>query len=221
MDITGGMSVDIFQSMADGVSNASVVVCFLSQRYQESENCMLECKYAKQCGVGLIPVMMQSQWKPSGWLGIIMAGALWVRLSEESQFEENVHQLHGQIQQVVGASNEIEIGEINDEAMVQPNEAKEELERLRDDLVLKTDSKTAVAAVVADPLQPATIPAGVPKLPAKFQSTQPIRELTRLVLSTAARDMSMARVGFWGRCPLPSLSDPCSKYFECSSLTIN
>lgn len=209
MDITGGMSVDIFQSMADGVSNASVVVCFLSQRYQESENCMLECKYAKQCGVGLIPVMMQSQWKPSGWLGIIMAGKLWVRLSEESQFEENVHQLHGQIQLVVGASNDIE--EINDEAVVQPNEAKEELERLRDDLVLKADSKTAVAAVVADPLEHATIPAGVPKLPAKFQSTQPIRELTRLVLSTAARDMSMPRVGFWGRFPLPSLSDPHSK----------
>jgi hypothetical protein len=41
MDISGGMGADIYESMADGVSNASVVVCFMSQKYQESENCML------------------------------------------------------------------------------------------------------------------------------------------------------------------------------------
>jgi tetratricopeptide (TPR) repeat protein len=38
----------------------------------------------------------------------------------------------------------------------------------------------------------------VPKLPPKFQTTEQIEELTRLVLSTSARDMSMCRVGFWG-----------------------
>ena len=41
MDIAGGMSADIYESMAEGVSNASVVVCFMSQKYQESENCTL------------------------------------------------------------------------------------------------------------------------------------------------------------------------------------
>ena len=37
MDIAGGMSADIYESMAEGVSNASVVVCFMSQKYQDSE----------------------------------------------------------------------------------------------------------------------------------------------------------------------------------------
>ena len=41
MDIDGGMQVDIFDSMAQGVANAAVVVAFISQRYQDSENCKL------------------------------------------------------------------------------------------------------------------------------------------------------------------------------------
>ena len=41
MDIDGGMAGDIYDSMAAGVSNAAVVVAFLSQRYQGSENCQV------------------------------------------------------------------------------------------------------------------------------------------------------------------------------------
>jgi hypothetical protein len=54
------------------------------------------------------------------------------------------------------------------------------------------------AGVLADPSQPATIPAVVPKLPTMFQTTGQIAELTRLVLSTSASDMHKSRVGFWG-----------------------
>ena len=197
MDISGGMGQDIYESMAEGVSNASAVVCFMSQKYQLSENCTLEIKYAKQCGVEIIPVMMEGGgWRASGYLGIITAGALWTPLSDESQFEENVRQLHGQIQKGLGASSlDLEVRG-DDEGAATVKEAKEELERLRDDLMSKED--TASAAVLADPSQPATIPAGVPKLPPKFQSTEQIEELTKLLLSTAAADMTMSRVGFWG-----------------------
>ena len=34
MDTQGGMSTDVYDSMAEGVSNASVVVCFMSTKYQ-------------------------------------------------------------------------------------------------------------------------------------------------------------------------------------------
>ena len=36
MDIDGGMQQDIYESMAAGVENAACVVCFMSQKYQES-----------------------------------------------------------------------------------------------------------------------------------------------------------------------------------------
>ena len=52
--------------------------------------------------------------------------------------------------------------------------------------------------MLAAPSEPATLPVGVPQLPAMFQKTEQISELTRLVLSTAASDMAMPRVGFWG-----------------------
>ena len=187
MDIRSGMGADIYEGMANAVSNASAVVCFMSEKYQQSANCMLEVKFAKQSGVGMIPVMMEgSGWRPSGWLGLITAGSLWVRLSDESQFEDNIRQLYGQIQGMAGATVEIE--EANDEGVATAAEAKEELARLRDDLEAKAESQT-IAAVLADPSQPATIPAGVPKLPPRFETTDQIRELTRLVLSTSASDM--------------------------------
>lgn len=146
----------------------------------------------------MVPVIMESGgWRPSGWLGLITAGSLWVRLSDESQFDENIRQLYAQIQDMVGAAPD-DIDERSDDAGVaSATEAKAELDRLREDLNVKNEAR-AVVAQLADPSQPATIPAGVPALPAKFQTTTQIQELTRFVLSTSDSDLRMPRVGFWG-----------------------
>ena len=125
MDISGGMGSDIYDSMAEGVSNAFVVVAFMSQKYQDSENCMLELKFAKQSGVEIIPVMMEGGgWRASGWLGLLTAGSLWTRMTDESQLEENVGQLHGQIQKVMGHHGEDDLDDGLEEIDVSPSEAK-------------------------------------------------------------------------------------------------
>eukprot|EP01047_Picozoa_sp_COSAG01_P103847 COSAG01_NODE_33251_length_567_cov_1.217949_2_plen_122_part_01 len=73
-DIDGGMNVDIYDSMATGVQNAACVIPFMTEKYAASENCALELKFAKEMGVPIVPVMMQSKradgspWKASGWL---------------------------------------------------------------------------------------------------------------------------------------------------------
>ena len=41
-DIDGGMGSDIYDSMAEAVSNAAVVICFMSQLYQDSTNCAFQ-----------------------------------------------------------------------------------------------------------------------------------------------------------------------------------
>jgi hypothetical protein len=41
-DIDGGMTMDIYDSMAEGVQGSAVVVCFMSRKYQQSQNCKLE-----------------------------------------------------------------------------------------------------------------------------------------------------------------------------------
>lgn len=145
----------------------------------------------------MIPVMMEGGgWRPSGWLGLITAGSLWVELSDESQFDENVRQLHAQIQGVVGAAM-ADAEEVSDEGIASATEAQEELARLRENLETKVESQAAAVAALADPSKPATLPAGVPHLPARFRATEQIHELTRLVLSTSTSDMRMHRVGFW------------------------
>ena len=159
-----------------------------------------EAKYAKQCGVSMIPVIMEGGgWRPSGYLGIIFAGALWISLVDESQFEQSISDLHGQLHKYMSTIEESYVhhdGIVDDEGVTTQAEAKEELQRLRSDLIATSDSSKA--AVLVDPSQPAVVPAGVPRLPARFQTTNQIQELTGLVLSTSAADMSMSRVGFYG-----------------------
>ena len=41
MDIDGGMKSDLYDSMAEGVTGAAVVVAFMSSAYELSENCQL------------------------------------------------------------------------------------------------------------------------------------------------------------------------------------
>jgi hypothetical protein len=43
-------------SMAAGVSGSAVVLCFMSEAYQNSENCKLELKFARQQGIPIVPV---------------------------------------------------------------------------------------------------------------------------------------------------------------------
>ena len=155
-------------------------------------------------GVETIPVMMEAPgWRATGWLGLLTAGQLWIQMTDESKFDENVRQLHGQIQKLDRSQELLEAS--SDEAGgTSSSEAKEELERLRDDLVQTTaESSTVQAAALADPSQPATIPAGVPKLPLRYRATEQIRALKRLVLSTATSSASdhlamPHRVGFFG-----------------------
>eukprot|EP01047_Picozoa_sp_COSAG01_P027193 COSAG01_NODE_1786_length_9231_cov_19.575276_4_plen_57_part_00 len=45
--------------MAEGVQGACVVVCFMSAKYQSSENCKLELKFARQTGCPIVPVMVR------------------------------------------------------------------------------------------------------------------------------------------------------------------
>ena len=132
MDIDGGMQHDVYESMAAGVENAACVVCFLSQKYQESDNCKLELKFAKQSGVPIVPVMVESTkgWRPSGWLGIVVAGALWTPLRSDGEFESNVRSLVEQIKGAVPSSGGVsdDGDDVYDEEEDSGSELRAELE---------------------------------------------------------------------------------------------
>ena len=199
MDIDGGMQQDIYESMAEGVENAACVVCFLSQKYQSSENCKLELKFAKQSGVPIVPVMVESTqgWRPSGWLGIVVAGALWTSLRDDSEFESSVRGLVGQIKGAVPGSGDGVLSDDDDheeegEAGADAGaELRAELARLRK----ATDAKAVVKDVFTfDRDAPAEVFAGVPELPEDFRPTEKISTLRQNLLHST----TPTKIGFWG-----------------------
>jgi len=101
MDIEGGMSGNINDSMAFGVDNAIVVCPFMTQKYSDSKNCKKELNYADaQDHVNVVPIMAQKDWKASGWLGIITAGLLWMDFRPGTDFEKSLTSLTKEIMHV-------------------------------------------------------------------------------------------------------------------------
>eukprot|EP01047_Picozoa_sp_COSAG01_P016832 COSAG01_NODE_874_length_12972_cov_15.914343_5_plen_250_part_00 len=213
MDINGGMSSDIYDSvrpppkefvclmfviassardhhcplssqMAEGVQNAAVVVCFMTKQYQDSKNCALELKFAAQSGVPIVPVMAQAEFTISGWLGILTAGLLWTRMGNESTLDKAIDGLIVQITEAVDP--ESRDGAALAEA-VSTAETKSELLRLQ--------QATGLDERVADQhiLTKALIPPLVPALPPGVLVTPAMQQL-----QSKLSDPSLPRVGFVG-----------------------
>ncbi|XP_074655014.1 uncharacterized protein LOC141908741 [Tubulanus polymorphus] len=97
MDIEGGMSGDINESMAKGVDGAACVCCFMTNKYQDSKNCKRELTYADSQEKTIIPAMTEPSWKATGWLGIITAGLLWIDFRNESNLDTRIDSLAKEI----------------------------------------------------------------------------------------------------------------------------
>ena len=146
----------------------------------------------------IVPVMVESTkgWRPSGWLGIVVAGALWTSLRDESEFDSNIRSLVEQIKGAVPGSGG---GVSDDECEEQEQEVgadagaelRAELERLRK----STEAKATVKdAFTFDRDALAEVADGVPELPDDFRPTAAIRTLTQNLINSTTQ----LKVGFWG-----------------------
>jgi hypothetical protein len=197
MDIDGGMKSDIYDSMAEGVSNAACVVCFMTQAYQDSDNCALELKFAKQSGVPIVAVMMEApdssgrSWRAGSWLGVITAGSLWTPLYDASSHAEQVPNLLRQIELAISpedgdhdAYGDYAGGGGGGQDLFSAEDAREELERLRNDAQPPAISTTAGGMCA--------LPAQVPDLPEGLRITPEMKQLLAALLTSAVR------IGFCG-----------------------
>ena len=185
--------------MAAGVSKAAVVVVFMTQRYQDSDNCRLELKFAKEKNVPLVPVMMQDAWRPDGWLGLIMAGALWTPLHDEASFEQNLYSLVDQIKVVVPSA----ILDAKHPTTASPTtEVEHDVQALRAELdglrqELHTQQRGSAhatrefaAAAGEDSLAP--LPAEVPPLSLHVWPTADMAKLKAMLLADQQHENTMA-----------------------------
>ncbi|XP_076812758.1 uncharacterized protein LOC143459466 isoform X2 [Clavelina lepadiformis] len=81
------MQGSILESMAHAVEDASVVVIAMTEDYKKSNACRTEAEYAYKLRKPVIPLLLQSQYKPDGWLGAVLGMKLYVDLSNEDECE--------------------------------------------------------------------------------------------------------------------------------------
>ena len=167
-------------------------------------SCKLELKFARQTGVPIVPVMMENRaagWKPSDWLGVITAGALWTPLFSEADFETNITSLVSQVQASVGSTTvemlssdssadreEEEEEEQEESSDFSVPEMRQELERLR------ADSEKSGAHQTTMDGEECTLPAMIPETHDGMVVSDSMHTLVDTVISATSK----RRCGFWG-----------------------
>ncbi|CAF1373813.1 unnamed protein product [Rotaria sp. Silwood1] len=125
MDVKGGMEEHLLDSMAAAVQNSAVVVCFLTQKYQDSQNCKEEFKYARKKNKPTIPCLIEAGWKPEGWLDMGVSDLLYIDFNKikenSSNFEDKCEELLKKIKQLA-KTNDYFRTEDEDEASIDNQE---------------------------------------------------------------------------------------------------
>ncbi|XP_072016277.1 uncharacterized protein [Amphiura filiformis] len=86
MDINH-MVGDTLACMADAVENADAILMCVSKRYQNSRNCKKEAEYAFQKDKVIIPLKVEKDFQPTGWLGLLMGTALYYQAHSDEMLD--------------------------------------------------------------------------------------------------------------------------------------
>ncbi|OWF35959.1 uncharacterized protein LOC110442303 [Mizuhopecten yessoensis] len=90
------MRGDVYERMAEAVENAAVVILAMSRSYKMSEYCRREAAYAGKLNKQVIPLKVEKDYDPDGWLGIMTAGSFFYdfgRKSFKSVMAKLLHEL--------------------------------------------------------------------------------------------------------------------------------
>ncbi|XP_067030823.1 uncharacterized protein [Acropora muricata] len=97
------MTGDTLETMARAVEKSSVVLMAMSRKYQSRPNCRSEASYAYKLGKKIIPLMMEENYTPDGWLGLILATKLYMHFEKDTQ--EGIQQLLKEVTNVTAAES--------------------------------------------------------------------------------------------------------------------
>ena len=114
------MGGSTLETMAKAVENSSVVLICLSERYKESPNCRSEAEYTYKLGKDIIPLMMQSNYKPDGWLGMLVGTKFWIDFHSKHVVNPGVTKL---IKELGGRGKDVDVADGPSEPVVQAVQA--------------------------------------------------------------------------------------------------
>ncbi|XP_052813855.1 uncharacterized protein LOC128240906 isoform X2 [Mya arenaria] len=97
MDVDN-MSGSTLDSMARAVEDAEIVLICMSQMYKDSNNCHAEAEYAFALKKKIIPLYMERNYKPDGWLAILCGTKLYFDFSGKYDYEDKLKELLKEIE---------------------------------------------------------------------------------------------------------------------------
>jgi hypothetical protein len=71
------------ESMATAIDNSFCILVCATEKYKESNNCRLEAEYIIQQKKNFIPLILEKNWKFSGWLAMMFGTRLFVDFSKQ------------------------------------------------------------------------------------------------------------------------------------------
>ena len=114
------MGGSTLETMAKAVEDSSVVLICLSERYKESPNCRSEAEYTYKLGKDIIPLMMQRNYKPDGWLGFLLGTKFWIDFHSKTVVKPGVTKL---IKELGGRGKDVDVTDGPSEPVVQAVQA--------------------------------------------------------------------------------------------------
>ncbi|XP_025084084.1 uncharacterized protein LOC112558098 [Pomacea canaliculata] len=87
------MTGSTLEAMALAVERAAVVLVCMSEKYKSSANCRTESEYVFRLRKDIIPLRVQSGYRPDGWLGMLVGTRLYFDFSSEKHMQSNLSKL--------------------------------------------------------------------------------------------------------------------------------
>ncbi|CAF0725053.1 unnamed protein product [Didymodactylos carnosus] len=78
------MHINLLDAMAQAIEQAMVIIMCFTEKYKDSPSCRLEAEYAIQKNKKIVPLIAQANWKPTGWLGIILGQKLYINFAKKT-----------------------------------------------------------------------------------------------------------------------------------------
>ncbi|XP_070538017.1 uncharacterized protein [Ptychodera flava] len=87
------MEGSTLEAMASAVENASVVLICYTQKYKDSPSCRTEAEYTYRLQKPFVPLKIQQNYQPDGWLGILLGTKLYFDFSSPSKLDQEMPKL--------------------------------------------------------------------------------------------------------------------------------
>jgi len=97
---TENMHGNLLDAMSDAIENSSIFLMCLTEKYKDSPSCRLECEYAFQRKKKMIPLILQANYKPDGWLGILLGCKFHINYAKkpfDTAYSETLEELQAAI----------------------------------------------------------------------------------------------------------------------------